>query len=94
MLKTPYLDIVYFCSYKPQTLTIQNPYMEFSSVSFDDSLIALLVNPRRACAARVTVLSLCACVSECVCYLSNSYAVNVQVQSKMRIESKCGTEGF
>ena len=55
-----------------------------------------LINPRRACAARVTVLSLCvcACVSECVCYLANSYADNVQVQSKIRIERKCGTEGF
>ena len=51
-----------------------------------------VVNPRRACAARVTVLSLS--VRERVCYLANSYAVNVQVQSEIRIESKCGTEGF
>ena len=56
----------------------------------------IIINPRRACAARVTVLSLsvCAWVSECVCYLANSYADNVQVQSKIRIERKCGTEGF
>ena len=30
-----------------------------------------LVNPRRACAARVTVLGLCVCVSVCVCLLLN-----------------------
>ena len=36
----------------------------------------------------------CVCVCVCVCYLANRYAVNVQVQSKIRIESKCGTEGF
>ena len=33
-------------------------------------------------------------VCVCVCYLANCYAVNVQVQSKIRIESKCGTERF
>ena len=53
-----------------------------------------LINPRRACAARVTVLSLCVCVCVCVCYLANSYAVNVRVQSKVRIESKCSLEAF
>ena len=59
-----------------------------------------LINPRRACAARVTVLSLsvcvcvCVCVCECVCYLANRYAVNAQVQSKIRIECKCATKGF
>ena len=59
-------------------------------------LSSLLINPRRACAARVTVLSLsvCACVRVCVCYLANSYAVNAQVQSKIRIECKCATKGF
>jgi len=29
-----------------------------------------------------------------VCYLANSYTVNVQVQSKIRIESKYSAEGF
>ena len=45
-----------------------------------------MINPRRACAARVTVLSLsvCVCACVCVCYLANSYAVNAQVQSKIR----------
>ena len=52
----------------------------------------VVINPRRACAARVTVLSLSVCV--CVCYLANSYAVNAQVQSKIRIECKCATKGF
>jgi len=28
---------------------------------------AVLINPRRACAARVTVLGLCVCVSVCLC---------------------------
>ena len=51
-----------------------------------------IINPRRACAARVAVLSLSVC--ECVCYLANSYAVNAQVQSKIRIECKCATKGF
>ena len=45
-----------------------------------------LINPQRISAARVTVLSLSVYV--CVCYLANSYAVNVHVQSKIRIESK------
>ena len=31
-----------------------------------------VANPRRACAARVTVLNLCVCV----CFLADSYAVN------------------
>ena len=53
-----------------------------------------LINPRCACAARVTVLSLSVCVCECVCYLANSYAVNAQVQSKIRIECKCAAKGF
>ena len=56
------------------------------------SLLSVFINPRRACAARVTVLSLSVC--ECVCYLANSSAVNVRVQSKIRIESKRGTKGF
>ena len=30
-------------------------------------IIGLVVNPRRACAARVTVLGLCVCVCVCVC---------------------------
>ena len=30
-----------------------------------------VVNPRRACTARVTVLGLCVCVSVCVCLLLN-----------------------
>ena len=34
------------------------------------------------------------CVCVCVCYHANSYAINVQVQSEIPIESKCGTEGF
>ena len=63
-----------------------------------DCLCRVLINPRRACAARVTVLSLsvcvCVCVRVCVCYLANSYAVNAQVQSKIRIECKCATKGF
>ena len=32
----------------------------------------LFINPRRACAARVTVLGLCVCVSVCVCVSINS----------------------
>ena len=35
-------------------------------------------NPRRACAARVTVLALCVCVS--VCYRSSSYSVRFNLQ--------------
>ena len=38
--------------------------------------------------------SVCLSVCERVCYLANSCAVNVQVQRKIRIESKCGTKGF
>ena len=51
------------------------------------------INPQRACAARVTVLSLCV-VHECVCYLANSYAINVQGRSKIQIECKCAAKGF
>ena len=49
-----------------------------------------VINPWRACAARVIVLSLSVCVCECVwvCYLANSYAVNVNVQVQIRYESK------
>ena len=43
--------------------------------------LELIDNPRHACTVRLTVLSLCVCV--CACYLANSYAVNVQVQSKL-----------
>lgn len=34
------------------------------------------------------------CMCVCLCYLANSCAVNVQVESKIQIERKCGTEGF
>ena len=39
-------------------------------------------------------LCVCVCVCEWVCYLANSYAVNAQIQSKIRIECKCATKGF
>ena len=52
----------------------------------------IVINPRRACTVRVTVLSVCVCV--CVCHLANSNVINVWVQSKIRIKSKCGIEGF
>jgi len=34
-----------------------------------------LVNPRRACAARVTVLGLCVCVCVCVCVSVSTYSL-------------------
>ena len=34
-----------------------------------------LSNPRRACAARVTVLGLCVCVSVCVCLCVSTYSL-------------------
>ena len=43
-----------------------------------------IFNPRRACAARVTVLALCVCVclSVCVfvCYRSSSYSIRFNLQ--------------
>ena len=41
-----------------------------------------LINPRRACAARVTVLALCVCLCVCVsvCYRSSSYSVRFSLQ--------------
>ena len=32
-----------------------------------DTCVPSLINPRRACAARVTVVVLCVCVCVCVC---------------------------
>jgi len=59
--------------------------------SFSDDVIwCSLVNPQRTCIARVTVVSLCVCVCVCVSVTSPK----VRVQSKIRSESKCGTEGF
>ena len=44
--------------------------------------IALLINPRRACAARVTVVvPVCLCVCVCVCY-SQSHLSNVRSSHK------------
>ena len=37
-------------------------------------------NPRRACAARVTVLALCVCLS--VCYRSSSYSVRFSLHNQ------------
>ena len=37
----------------------------------DEQVSLMLVNPRRACAARVTVLGLCVCL--CVCYSTSHF---------------------
>ena len=39
----------------------------------------LLINPRRACAARVTVLGLCVCVCVCVCLSAPFRPLRVKV---------------
>ena len=33
----------------------------------EGGIVRLFINPRRACAVRVTLLALCVCVSVCVC---------------------------
>ena len=38
------------------------------------NLLLDLINPRRACAARVTVVVLCVCVSVCVCVCVYDYS--------------------
>ena len=46
-----------------------NPYIESTTVLSDIESITVLtdniINPRRACAARVTVVVLCVCLSVC-----------------------------
>ena len=42
------------------------------------STLVLLVNPRRACAARVTVVVLCVCVCVCVCVSTYSRATGTK----------------
>ena len=41
-------------------------------------LTVVVINPRRACAARVTVLGLCVCVCVCVC-LSVCLLLNISL---------------
>ena len=60
-------------------LSITLSARDYCRTCFDKSMVCVLttkrlcsdftsvVNPRRACAARVTVLGLCVCVSVCVC---------------------------
>ena len=47
----------------PYLMAVYSMYVAVSS----NSAIADIINPRRACAARVTVVVLCVCVSVCVC---------------------------
>ena len=70
------------CSGLPISLyyTDREHMIKFSSAIQD------AINPRRACAARVTVLALCVCLSVClcvcvsVCYRSSSYSVRFNLQ--------------
>ena len=41
----------------------------------------VLVNPRRACAARVTVLGLCVCVCVCVCVCTQHLTSHVIIRT-------------
>ena len=42
-----------------------------------------IINPRRACATRVTVLGLCVCV--CVCYSTSHFSLLVRLHDKSAI---------
>ena len=80
--------------YSASTRGFSGVYTHWTALKVSGSILqhlevaVCLINPRRACAARVTVLSLCvrACVSECVCYLANS--TPLMYRYKVRYESK------
>ena len=37
-------------------------------------MVGFIINPRRACAARVTVVGLCVCLSVCLCLSVDDYS--------------------
>ena len=47
------------------------------------SSINAIINPRRACAARVTVLGLCVCVSVCLCVCLSPLILALQGSSRL-----------
>ena len=72
--------------------------MPFTDDSFDGVLcnqvavlcgIWAIINPRRACAARVTVVVLCVCMYVCVCVCVHSYLPPHTLESQKR-----DTNGF
>ena len=52
-------------------------------------LCVIIINPRRACAARVTVVVLCVCMYVCVCVCVHSYLLPHTLESQKR-----DTNGF
>ena len=47
---------------------------------------ALIINPRHACAARVTVVVLCICMCVCVCMCVHSYLPPHTLESQKRYQ--------
>ena len=53
----------------------------------------LLVNPRRACAARVTVVVLCVCVSVCRLSVKSHLTYEASVRPENAVTYSAGNEG-
>ena len=51
---------------KISEIRMGNSYMDFIKRTRDNNYIQALINPRRACAAKVTVVSLCVCLFVCL----------------------------
>ena len=49
----------------------------------------LVINPRRACAARVTVVVLCVCVSVCVCVYDYSRTTGYEAAYERYQQIQC-----
>ena len=52
-----------------------------------------LVNPRRACAARVTVVILCVCVSVCLCVYDYSRTTGYEAAYERYQQLQCYKKG-
>ena len=55
------------------------------------ALYCCIINPRRACAARVTVLGLCVCV--CVCVSAALFSHLAQLRGKQEIRATSASHG-
>ena len=69
--------------------------LQHQEVMVGDTRVLSLINPRRACAARVTVVVLCVCVCVCVCLSAPFRPLRVKVNntnasSRQEKENKTG----
>ena len=57
-------------------------YPSFLQQSFFQATLSI-INPRRACAARVTVVVLCVCVSVCLCVCVSGTILGLQATRRL-----------